>query len=263
MVYKPAGLIYKGNMDKIIKSYSDHEFHKKIGRLIKRYSKNQRDIREEVNRLIDFSNHHRLLDIGCGYGWFIELLPVRLDLIMGIDCNDENEHEFKKISEKKAKEVIFKRLILPTHIDMPSGYFDLITSAYSLYFFPDALSEIKRLLSPEGIFIVITHSRSMLEEGEKFFNFDNLRKVIESFSAENGYDILKAYFSRITYADYPNELVFTEKDKGALAQYIEFKKAFIEKDVDPETVKAKMLEELKLKKILTFNKNDRIFLARQ
>ncbi|MCX8110539.1 MAG: class I SAM-dependent methyltransferase [Syntrophorhabdaceae bacterium] len=249
-------------MEKIIKSYSDQEFHKKIGSLIKRYSKNQKDIREEVNRLVDFKNHHRLLDIGCGYGWFIELLPVRLDLIMGIDCNGENEQEFKKICEKKADEVIFKRLMLPAHIDMPSGYFDLIVSAYSLYFFPDALSEIKRLISPEGLFIVITHSSSMLEEGEKFFNFDNLRKVIERFSAENGYDILKDYFSKITHVDYPNELVFTEEDDSALVQYIEFKKAFIEKDVDPETVKEKMLEELKIKKILTFNKNDRIFLVR-
>lgn len=249
-------------MDKIIKSYADQGFHKEIGRLIKRYSKNQKDIREEVNRLVEFDKYRRLLDIGCGYGWFIELLPVGFDLIMGIDCNNENEHEFIKICEKKAKETVFKRLMLPAHIDMPSGYFDLISSAYSLYFFPDALSEIKRLLNPDGLFIVITHSRSMLEEGEKFFNFDNLRKVIESFSAENGYGILKNYFSRITYTDFPNELVFKEEDSTALVQYIEFKKAFIEKDVDPETVKEKMLEELKAKKILTFNKNDRIFLAR-
>ncbi len=250
-------------MDRIAKSYSDFEFHRRVGELIKKYSKNKIDIRDEVKKLVDFSHYHRLLDLGCGYGWFLEPLPAAFEIIVGIDCNDENESQFLNIARNKSKKTHFKKLFLPAHIDIPSGYFDIIASAYSLYFFPDALPEIKRLMDPQGVFIIITHSKSMLIEGEKFFNLDNLRKVIESFSAENGYDILKNYFNRIDYIDYPNELVFTDRDSYALSQYIDFKRAFIEKDVDPELVKEKMIKELKDKKVLRFNKNDRIFLARQ
>lgn len=249
-------------MDKIIKSYSDHVFHKKIGILIKRCSKNKEDIRDEIKKIIDLNAYRRLLDLGCGYGWFLESVPDGFDLIVGIDCNDENEEEFINIAKKKAKQAIFKKLLLPSHIDMPSHYFDLITCAYSLYFFPEALSEIKRLLDYKGIFIAITHSKHMLEEGEKFFDFHNLRKLIESFCAENGYDILKHYFNHVEYYDYLNELIFKEDDCWALEQYIDFKRAFIEQDVEPDMVKEKMLNELKEKKTLTFNKNDRIFIAR-
>jgi hypothetical protein len=66
----------------------------------------------------------------------IELLPVGFDLIMGIDCNNENEHEFINICEKKAKETVFKRLMLPAHIDMHQGISTLfhlpILSTFSL-----------------------------------------------------------------------------------------------------------------------------------
>ncbi len=44
--------------------------------------------------------------------------------------------------------------------------------------------------------------------------------------------------------------------------YIDFKKEFIEKDVDPHIVREKMIAELGRKGELKFNKNDRIFLAR-
>ncbi|HOP85066.1 MAG TPA: class I SAM-dependent methyltransferase [Syntrophorhabdaceae bacterium] len=249
-------------MEKIIKSYADQSFHKKISLIIKKLSKNKEDIRNEVKKIIDFKLYHRLLDLGCGYGWFLEALPEGFDFIMGVDYNDENESAFLSLAQKKAKKALFKKLFLPSKIDMPSCYFDMIVSAYSLYFFPDMLQEIKRLLDPKGVFIVITHSSHMLEEGERFFKFDNLRKLIESFSAENGYNILKQYFDHVEYYDYPNELIFHEKDSHALEQYIDFKSAFIEQDVDPETVKVKLLKELKEKKFLSFNKNDKIFIAR-
>ena len=83
---------------------------------------------------------------------------------------------------------------LPTVIDYPAGYFDLVICAYSLYFFPGILPEVKRILRNGGSFVVITHSETMLEEGKRFFDFKNLRTVIEKFSAENGEAILRKYF---------------------------------------------------------------------
>jgi hypothetical protein len=136
-------------------------------------------------------------------------------------------------------------------------------SAYSLYFFPEALEEIRRVLHPEGTFLVITHSESMLKEGERYFNFTNLKKVIQGFSAENGKTILLQHFTRITSIDYDNAIVFNGDESEELALYIDFKKAFISRDVVPRLVMDKMLKMLKTKGRLSFNKNDRIFVVQK
>jgi hypothetical protein len=103
----------------------------------------------------------------------------------------------------------------------------------------------------------------MLEEGERYFDFKDLRKVIENFSAENGKAILKKYFADITSIDYTNTLVFRGGEGKDLARYIDFKREFIKKDVDPDLVRAKMLQELLKNGEVRLNKNDRVFLVKK
>lgn len=246
----------------VIRSYSDHTIHAEVGSIIRKHSENKRDIRHVIRDAIDWPAIRSILDLGCGYGWFEEVIPAGLDMIGGIDCLEENREPFLAAARKKSRETFFNILTLPAPTGLEPGRFDLIVSLYSLYFFPGALPEIKRVLKPGGLFLCLTHSSSMLEEGEHYFNFRNLRKIIEHFSAENGESLLKTYFSRIGYIDYPNSLVFHRGEESSLAMYIDFKKEFIEKDVDPGVVREKMIEVLQKKGELRFNKNDRIFLAR-
>jgi len=103
----------------------------------------------------------------------------------------------------------------------------------------------------------------MMEEGEEFFDFSNVRQVINNFSAENGEHILRQHFELVTATDYINSLVFVKEEKGDLAKYIDFKREFISKDVSPVVVKAKMIHELETRGMMKFNKNDRIFVARK
>lgn len=246
----------------VIRSYSDLAVHAEVGAIIQHHSENKEDIRFVVRDAIAWDDHIKsLLDLGCGYGWFEEIIPPGLDLIGGIDCLEENERPFLAAAQPKAREVFFRRIVLPAPSGIPAGRFDLIVSLYSLYFFPAFLPEISRLLRPGGLFLCLTHSESMLEEGEHYFDFKNLRKVIEHFSAENGYAALRPHFKEIRHIDYLNSLVFRRGDEGQLSMYIDFKKEFIEKDVDPRIVSDKMLRELERKGELRFNKNDRIFLA--
>lgn len=247
----------------VIKSYADLGFHKSIGELIKEHSENKEDIREVAKKLIDLGKIQDILDIGCGYGWFEEALPNGFRSILGIDCLEANEQGFLSAAKRVAEQSCFKQLLLPAPIDVKDETFDLIISAYSLYFFPDVLSEVHRVLRPEGVFLIITHSASMLEEGEEFFDFSNLRQVINNFSAENGNMLLRKYFEQITAVDYINSLVFVKEEKDDLAKYIDFKREFISKDVSPVVVKAKMIYELETRGTMRFNKNDRIFIARK
>jgi SAM-dependent methyltransferase len=246
----------------ITKSYSNQPVHAEVGGIIRAHSENKTDIRTIAKKMIEWKNVRRVIDLGCGYGWFEEVLEESTDLIVGVDYLVENANPFIQNAKKTAKEVIFKKCILPATIDFPSGYFDLVVCAYSLYFFPGVLPEVKRVLRGGGTFIVITHSETMLEEGKRFFDFNNLRTVIEEFSAENGEATLRKYFQHITTVDYRNSLIFHRGDERDLAFYIDFKREFIKKDANPELVRETMLQELFRKGEFRLNKNDKIFLVK-
>jgi len=246
----------------ITKSYSNQPVHAEVGGIIRAHSENRTDIRIVAKKMIEWKNVRRVIDLGCGYGWFEEVLEESTDLIVGVDYLVENANPFTQNAKKTAKEVIFKTCILPATIDFPSGYFDLVVCAYSLYFFPGVLPEVKRILRGGGTFIVITHSETMLEEGKRFFDFNNLRTVIEEFSAENGEATLRKYFQHITSVDYRNSLIFHRGDERDLAFYIDFKREFIKKDANPELVRETMLQELFRKGEFRLNKNDKIFLVK-
>lgn len=248
-------------MEKIIKSYSNPDLHRKIGDIIEDRSSNKKEIRNMARGLINWQQVHAILDLGCGYGWFEEALEGGFEHICGVDYLSENQDGFLGTAKKIAKEAVFLQVRLPATIEIPSGRFDLVVAAYSLYFFPEMIGEVKRLLNNRGQFIVITHSESMLAEGEKYFDFSGLRKVIQGFSAENGEALLREHFSGVASVDYLNTLVFGRSDSNDLAQYIDFKREFISVDANPELVKEKMLAELQKLGELRFNKNDRMFIV--
>jgi ubiquinone/menaquinone biosynthesis C-methylase UbiE len=183
--------------DLVIKSYGDLGFHKTIGELIKHHSDNKEDIREVAKKLIDLNKVHDILDLGCGFGWFEESFTNGFHSIVGVDCLEANEQGFLSVAKKVATKSNFMQVLLPAHINVDAESFDLVISAYSLYFFPEVMPEVRRILRPGGVFLVITHSASMLEEGEEFFDFSNLRQVINNFSAENGGMLLGQYFKHV------------------------------------------------------------------
>lgn len=247
----------------VIKSYADHELHTRIGGIIRESSENKKDIRSVLCAAIPWETTKRVLDLGCGYGWFEDVIPGGRELIVGIDYLRENGGPFLKKAMARSREAEFYMLMLPADTGLPDKSFDLVLSLYSLYFFPGVLPEVSRLLDDGALFVALTHSHSMLEEGRHYFDFRNLRKVIERFSAENGEALLREHFREVEHIDYVNTLVFREGDEKKLAMYIDFKKEFIEKDVDPTLVREKMVTELRRKGELRLNKNDRIFLARK
>ncbi len=254
-------------MEDIIKSYSNQSLHAEIGQIIRTHSENKTDIRKVANRLIEWGSVQRVMDLGCGYGWFEEGMKGDIEktpkLIVGIDCLRENKPFFIQRAKRVADDAVFFKRKLLNRINFPAGYFDLVICAYALYFFPKILSEVKRILRKGGTFLAVTHSESMLEEGKRYFDFKNLRTIIEHFSAENGEGILKKYFRNIKAVDYPNSLVFNKGEEKPLSLYIDFKREFIRKDADPDFVRETMLRELSRSGAFHLNKDDRIFLAKK
>ena len=88
----------------ITKSYSNHPLHAEVGGIIRTHSENKTDIRSVAKRMIEWKNVRRIIDLGCGYGWFEEALEERaLDLIVGVDYLVENARSVYTEREEDRK----------------------------------------------------------------------------------------------------------------------------------------------------------------
>ena len=114
--------------------------HKLTRSIIQRYAANSLDIREVALRTLDLSRVMTVLDVGCGYGFFIEKLGGRLHkdaMILGIDAVDrENRAAFLETVEELGYRGEFIHARADCIGEMSDSCFDLVIASYSLYYFP-------------------------------------------------------------------------------------------------------------------------------
>jgi ubiquinone/menaquinone biosynthesis C-methylase UbiE len=214
--------------------------------IIKTYSTNKNDIRDISLAGMNLTKVKRVLELGCGYGFFIEKLKGMLHdsaVIIGIDMVENNREPFLHSVasiQYKGEFITGQAEIIR---EMTNESFDLIITSYSLYFFPHLMSDISRILSPTGAFIAITHSENTLHEAiqiiKKCMNKFGilveeetvLNKLFYSFSVENGNDQLNEYFSKIEKINYSNSMIFNSENISDCIFYIQKKKNLIYKEV--------------------------------
>lgn len=214
--------------------------------IIKTYSTNKEDIRDVALRKLKLNRVKRVLELGCGYGFFIEKLKGILHdeaVIIGMDMVENNREPYlhSVASIKYKGEFITGDAEIIRQ--MPRASFDLIITSYSLYFFPYLIPEIARILSPDGMFVAITHSKNTLREMMGFItacmntlgiqNHDVtvLNKLFLAFSLEEGREQLEKYFADVERLDFNNSMVFDEAHIDDLLYYIKKKKVLIYKEV--------------------------------
>jgi SAM-dependent methyltransferase len=131
--------------------------------------------------------------------------------------------------------------------------FDLIVCSYALYFFPEIIPHISRILKEDGFFITITHGEKNMGElievasgilaqntrfkGKKL----PIESIIRHFSTHNCRPLLSSCFSRVIIKNYINSLVFRPEDVEHLLEYFRFKSPFFLTDTDVETEQATQL----------------------
>jgi ubiquinone/menaquinone biosynthesis C-methylase UbiE len=116
----------------------------------------------------------RMLDIATGTGTIARMVKARTKaLVHGLDFSPEMIAQAKKSSP----DILFQ--VGDAHaLPYPNGYFDVITCSYGFYWFDKqcaVISEIKRVMKPGGVFI-------LLEE-----EFRQGAPVLPTFSQESGY----------------------------------------------------------------------------
>jgi SAM-dependent methyltransferase len=141
---------------------------------------NQKLYRKVSDTVIKHSGR-KILDIGVGNGYLEKMLSGKSDLmISGIDISEDM---IKNATKRNHAAVQQGRVDLALgdccDLQFPDGSFDAVTSINTIYFWPDTikgLSEIRRVLKEDGIFVNAVYTQEWLKrvsytkKGFKFFS---------------------------------------------------------------------------------------------
>lgn len=196
------------NMEKCIREQYKNDKKLNLRSNLHSYNINKVDFDKWCFKNIDFPKEGKVLELGCGPGkfWFKNQNYINSDLEIVVS-------DFSKSMLKIAKEKLdsvnheFKfEEINAENIPYEDNTFDVIIAQHMIYFVPDiekALSEIKRVLAPNGVFYVTANScESMKELNELVEEFDsesglNNNGYSTRFELENGKEVLEKYFTDI------------------------------------------------------------------
>lgn len=209
------------------------------GRFIRATSTNRTDIREFTFRDVDLGRCRQVLDLGCSYGYFTRGLAGRLHpgaRLVGIDLWQECAEHFVNACRESGYSGEFVLSGEDFCRRFADNSFDLVLCSYALYFFPDAIGDIARILRPAGLFITVTHCvphmpelvqavKKLLEQrlGSQVGALP-LEGLFEAFSSANGRQLLSPWFRDITERRYANSLRITRQSLGELISYLSFKR---------------------------------------
>ncbi len=260
------------------------EDHLLTAELIRSHSTNREDIRETALAGLELGNCRRILDLGCGFGFFSLALRNRVAptaQLTGLDMIPGYEPLFLEACRKIG--VAGRFLAAPVSFveTLPDRSFDLILCSYALYFFPEIVPQLARLLDPGGVFVTITHAEHNMRElfaaakevlrGKGLLDRERLpvEEIVSRFCTENGRQVLAGRFQRIDRIDYPNTLIFKAEEVSHLFSYFRFKSPFFLTGIDLDreetmAVFAAHLEELARRQDgFRIFKDDCIFICRE
>ncbi|MFA5321777.1 MAG: class I SAM-dependent methyltransferase [Smithella sp.] len=268
---------------KIRKVFRDVQKHLAIAQLIRRFSTNKEDIRKTALQHTTLSNCRKVLELGCAFGAFTEALKDKLHpeaTITGIDIIPEYKPFFLEACRHAGYEGLFSSSGIDKINKYPSGSFDLVICSYALYFFPEIIPEIARILKKDAFFITITHSNADMRETIDIIKIilkqNNLLAekqalpieiIFDQFSAENGEKLLHPFFRKIHAIDFKNTLVFQPQEIEHFIDYFHFKKSFFLTGTNAhnKTIINQLFHELQYtavkNNLVTMCKDDRIFIC--
>ena len=257
-----------------LSSFERPSWHAAIAEIIRRRSTNRTDVRDAVLRDLDFSSFRAVLDLGCGFGFMSEAIARRTApdaRIVGVDACAANEQPYLQRIAGAGRPGSFVCRRIDSRLDWPDNAFDLIVASYSLYFFPEVIPELARILNPHGLFVALTHTeescRSLIHATGCGEAESHLLPISRNFSAENGGGLLEPWFGEVQRVDYRNSLVFEADEHDDLLAYLRFKLPFLSPGSEPgselpEPLWQAVQESLSRQGRVVLSKNDAAFHCR-
>lgn len=221
--------------------FRDAGTHREVARIIQAHLTNPRDIRQVALEGLDLSKVGRFVDLGCGFGYFTRGLRGRLSSSVharGIDRHPGYKDFYMKACDESGFQGEFCSEDISIIRKINTGTIDLVICSFALYFFPEQLRHISRILKHDGLFVTITHSMPHMNEftsvvkeilSSNGIEIDgNLpyEKLIAHFSNVNGISLLSNWFSHIESRDYSSSISFGPNDMRDFETYFRFKQSF-------------------------------------
>lgn len=198
--------------------YADDKNLAVRSRLHTLYSTNRQGLISWLFEQYDFTERCQILELGCGNASQWDNRADKLPSGAGLVLSDFSEGMVSIVRSKydgtpnvKAEQVDIQSI--PYEDDL----FDVVIANHMLYHVPDidkGLSEIRRVLRPNGVFYATTNGNGGMRIflRKVFLTLDSSSTAFTqtlSFSTQNGADILKRRFSQVEYRDYPDSLEIT------------------------------------------------------
>jgi len=229
---------HTGDLAEVFRDVSSHLL---VSGIIRDQLTTSKDIREEALKGLDFTGFTRILDIGCGFGFFTGGLAGRLSRkaeVTGIDMHEKYRKYYLGTVEKAG----IKGKFISEGISVISSFnektCDLIICSYALYFFPEYIYHISRILKESGLLVIITHSGPHMNEltflvkevlASENISHDSLLPyeiLINRFCDYNGNDLLSAFFRNVSRKEFRSEILFNRSDYRKFSEYFRFKTPF-------------------------------------
>ena len=231
----------KNNSGELAEVFRDVSSHMIVSGIIRDQLTTNLDVREEALKGLDFAGFTKILDIGCGFGFFTGGLAGRLSPeseVTGIDLHDKYRKYYLASAEKAGIKGKFISAGISVINDFNEGTYDLIICSYALYFFPEYIRQISRILKDQGLLVVITHSCPHMKEltylvkeimASENISHDSLlpyEMLINRFCDYNGNDMLSPFFKLVSRKEFRSEILFDRSDFSKFVEYFRFKTPF-------------------------------------
>ena len=181
-----------------------------FGLVIGRFMNNHnRLMYSDVYQLLKLSSNDNVLEIGFGNGAFVKELVTKIDPgeYCGIDISDtmissatrKNSALIKSGKVKLSKANV---ILLP----FKDQTFDKVFTLNTIYFWEDpqrVMLEIKRVLKPNGIFVVGLSTKQSMQDNDYFHEHFTLyeKEEVERLFTDFGFKILKTTYSALKFED--------------------------------------------------------------
>ena len=222
--------------------YENPSWHEAISGIIRQTSTNPIDVRDAVLDGVDLSFVRTILDLGCGFGFMTEAAARRAmpeATIVGVDACAANEGPYLGRVGATGRPTRFVCRRIDSQLDWPDASFDLIIASYAMYFLPGVLPEIARILSPQGVFITVTHTEKFCQDLMCVVGVSGpdsrLLGLVRSFSSESAASLLTPWFEEVERVDYHNSLAFEAGQRDELLTYLLFKLPLLLSDSPPDS----------------------------
>ncbi|MBY6037728.1 class I SAM-dependent methyltransferase [Fictibacillus nanhaiensis] len=198
-------------------------------RIHEQYSTNQKDWHEWLFEQYEIPPNSRILELGCGSAAFWIKNKSRIRNEWNITLSDFSLGMLKDAQThlQDVSGLSFKQIDVET-IPFAEETFDVVIANHMLYHVPNrqkALSEIRRILKPSGVFYSSTIGLNHLKEfGDLISNYTSKLDYgsayshAEAFGLENGERQLKPFFDSVTLKSFPGDLNISNTD--AIITYI-------------------------------------------